>query len=88
MDTPITNISDKTLTDACRERLNATHVEVVDVSGGCGQSFEVKIVSPVFEGVSMLQRHRMVNSALKDEISCLHAFSQKTYTPSQWNALQ
>ena len=44
--------------------------------GGCGQSFDIKIVSKDFEGVGTLARHRMVNNALKDEISCLHAFSQ------------
>ncbi|KAF9362450.1 hypothetical protein BGX34_006155, partial [Mortierella sp. NVP85] len=76
MASPTTSITEKTLTDACLDRLNAQHVEVVDVSGGCGQSFDIKIVSSVFEGVSTLKRHRMVNNALKDEISCLHAFSQ------------
>ncbi|KAK3819501.1 MAG: bola protein [Benniella sp.] len=84
MATPTTSITEKTLTDACLDRLSATHVEVVDVSGGCGQSFDIKIVSKEFEGVSTLQRHRMVNNALKEEISHLHAFSQKTFTPSQW----
>jgi len=33
-----------------------------------------------------LARHRLVNTALKDEISKLHAFSQKSYTPAEWEA--
>jgi stress-induced morphogen len=33
-----------------------------------------------------LARHRLVNSALKDEIARLHAFSQKSYTPEEWEA--
>jgi len=33
-----------------------------------------------------LARHRMVNTALKDEIARLHAFSQKSYTPEEWEA--
>lgn len=44
--------------------------------GGCGQNFELKIVSPMFEGKTTLQKHRMVNEALKDQIALVHAFSQ------------
>lgn len=69
-----------------REKLQATHVEVIDTSDGCGQSFESLIVSPLFESKTTLQRHRMVNDALKQEIAQIHAFSQKTFTPSQWAA--
>ena len=32
--------------------------EVKDVSGGCGSSFEVLVVSSQFEGKPLLQRHR------------------------------
>lgn len=35
-----------------------------------------------------LARHRLVNTALKDEIARLHAFSQKSYTPEEWEAQQ
>lgn len=34
--------------------------EVEDVSSGCGQSFSVIVVSKVFEGKPLLQRHRCV----------------------------
>jgi len=37
---------------------------------------QVKIVSPAFEGKTLIQRHRLVNDALRDEIAKLHAFSQ------------
>ncbi|KAK9237303.1 bola protein [Lipomyces kononenkoae] len=67
-----------------RDRLNATHVQVDDISGGCGQAFEVIIVSPLFVGKNTLMRHRLVNTALKDEISAIHAFTQKDYTPEEW----
>ena len=62
--------------------------EVVDTTCGhnCGQKLEVVIVSPLFEGKGLLQRHRLVNEALADEIAQLHAFSQKTLTPAQWTA--
>ncbi|KAJ3157533.1 hypothetical protein HDU86_003184 [Geranomyces michiganensis] len=75
------------LKDAITKKLEAEHVEVVDTSNGCGQSFDVIIVSKKFEGKPTLQRHRLVNEALKDEIAVIHAFSQKTYTPEQFAAL-
>ncbi|KAF9171993.1 X-ray repair cross-complementing protein 6 [Mortierella sp. AD010] len=59
-----------------------------DISGGCGQNFEITIVSPLFEGKTTLQKHRLVNEALKDQIALVHAFSQKTLTPEQWKAQQ
>ena len=40
--------------------LQATHVEVVDTSSGCGTSFEVVVVSPIFvEKKGLLQKHRV-----------------------------
>ncbi|KAI8087593.1 bola protein [Gilbertella persicaria] len=66
------------------ERLEAQYVQVEDLSAGCGQMFEVIIVSPVFEGKRLLARHKLVNEALKEEISKVHAFTQKSYTPEEW----
>lgn len=59
--------------------------EVADTSAGrCGQSYEVIVVSSQFEGKPLIQRHRLVNECLAEEIRQVHAFSQKTYTPEQW----
>lgn len=66
------------------EGLNASHVEVIDQSDGCGAKFSVVIVSDAFEGKPLLQRHRLVNAILEDELKTIHAFSQKTLTPDQW----
>ncbi|CAH7690110.1 bola protein [Phakopsora pachyrhizi] len=62
----------------------ATFTDVQDISGGCGQSYKVLIVSVEFEGKKLLEKHRLVNDRLKDEISQLHAFSQETFTPEQY----
>ncbi|XP_065338603.1 mevalonate kinase isoform X2 [Cloeon dipterum] len=70
------------------KELNASHVEVYDDSDGCGQKFRVVVVSPLFEGKPMLQCHKLVNAALKDELQQIHAFSQKTFSPSQWEKAQ
>ncbi|KAJ8682277.1 hypothetical protein QAD02_018069 [Eretmocerus hayati] len=58
--------------------------EVTDDSDGCGAKFSVIIVSDKFEGKPLLQRHRLVNDALAEELKEIHAFSQKTLTPEQW----
>ncbi|CAO3627184.1 unnamed protein product [Mucor hiemalis] len=46
--------------------------------------FEVTIVSPLFEGKRLLARHKLVNELLKEEINKVHAFTQKTFTPAEW----
>ncbi|XP_078181970.1 bolA-like family protein [Carex rostrata] len=70
-----------TLTSA----LKPTHLEVVDTSGGCGASFEVEIVSEQFEGKRLLERHRLVNTALTEQMKEIHALSiKKALTPAQW----
>ncbi len=61
-----------------------THVEVIDVSDGCGSSFEVVVVSDAFEGKATLARHRLVNSALAHLMPRIHSFTQRTFTPAQW----
>ncbi|KAJ5631018.1 bola protein [Penicillium longicatenatum] len=70
------------------DQLQAQHVEIEDLSGGCGQAFQAVIVSPQFESKNMLARHRLVNSVLKAEIAAIHAWTPKCYTPEQWQALQ
>lgn len=60
-----------------------------EVSGD-GHHFQAVIVSPDFEGKPVLQRHRMVKSALKEHFDSgeLHALSMQTLTPEQWEAAQ
>ncbi|KAL3625413.1 BolA-like protein 2 [Castilleja foliolosa] len=67
-------------------KLNPSHLDVVDTSGGCGASFKVEIVSEQFEGKRLLERHRMVNAALVEEMKQIHALSIAiAQTPEQWN---
>ncbi len=87
-------IIDKTL----REQLDAQHVEILDESylhrghkaAGGGGHYSVKVVSERFEGVNLIDRNRMVYSALDDQINgtpkLIHALQIKTYTPDQWPA--
>ena len=67
-----------------RAALEASHVEVKDISGGCGSMYEVLVVSGKFEGVGMVNQHRMVHDTLKEEIGEMHGLRVTTKTPAQW----
>ncbi|XP_075165533.1 uncharacterized protein LOC142237939 [Haematobia irritans] len=70
----------KYLEEKLTKELEAQYVQAIDESDGCGGKFSVVIVSEKFRGLKMLQKHRMVNSALAEELKEIHAFSQKSYT--------
>lgn len=55
-----------------------------DVSDGCGAKFVAKIVSPKFEGLALLEQHRLVNEALAEEMQSIHSFRMKTLTPAKF----
>ncbi|KAI6038885.1 bola protein [Pisolithus marmoratus] len=74
------------LEEAIRKSFQVSHLEIEDQSSGCGASYAIVLVSEDFEGKPSLARHRMVNEALKEQISQMHAFSQKTFTPKQYEA--
>ena len=60
-------------------------VEMRDLTGG-GDHWQVLIVSSAFEGKGLLEQHRMVNEALKEQVDDqrIHALALKTFTPAQW----
>ena len=74
-----------------RERLDATHVEVIDESHlhaghvgarSGGGHFRATIVSARFEGQSQVAAQRLVYQALDDEMGGeIHALSMKTPIP-------
>lgn len=66
------------------ELLNAI---VTDISAGCGQSFDVVVVSNSFEGKNRLMRSRVVNKVLQEEIAQIHAFTCKCYTETEWKKI-
>ncbi|WVO14400.1 hypothetical protein L204_102033 [Cryptococcus depauperatus] len=74
----------KQMEEKLRSNLKIEYLEFTDTSGNCGSAFAVTIVSPNFAKMLTLQRHKLVNQILKDEIPQLHAFSQKTLLPEQW----
>ncbi|XP_069100125.1 bolA-like protein 2 [Pleurodeles waltl] len=79
------SLSAGSLREKLQRELEAEHVEVEDTSANrCATSFKVLVVSSKFEGKPLLQRHRLVNSCLSEEMKNIHAFEQKTLTPEQW----
>ncbi|KAG8228020.1 hypothetical protein J437_LFUL003655 [Ladona fulva] len=67
------------------------HLQVINeshkhnVPKGSETHFKVVVVSEKFENVSLLNRHRMVNDVLQDELNTgVHALSVVAKTPSQW----
>lgn len=70
------------------KELEAIHIVVEDQSDGCGGKFSVVVVSAKFQGKPLLQRHRLVNGILEEELKSIHAFSMKTLTPEQWEQQQ
>lgn len=62
---------------------NESHMHTVPP--GSESHFRVLVVSSCFEGLSLLQRHRLVNNTLKDELSSrVHALAIQAKTPQQW----
>ena len=57
----------------------------VTVQGEDGQHFEATVVSPEFEGKSMVQQHQMVYKALGDRMQSgeIHALALRTMTPEE-----
>ncbi|KAF8889663.1 bola protein [Infundibulicybe gibba] len=69
---------------AIKDAIPVSHLEIEDQSNGCGENYAIILVSEAFQGKTTLARHRMVNDLLKTQIAQMHAFSQKTFTPKQY----
>jgi BolA protein len=92
---PATMSATNRITDKLADAFAPTILEVQDEShlhkGHAGHRdggethFRVHIVSPVFAGKSRLERHRMVNAALADELSPggVHALAIRARTPGE-----
>lgn len=79
------------LNDILVKALVPLHMEIENeshmhsVPPGSETHFKVLVVSAAFEGKSRIDRQRMINDLLKEELkSGLHALTQKTLTPTEW----
>ncbi len=78
-----------------REQFEPLHLEVHNESSmhsvppGSETHFRVVVVSKVFSGLTRVERSRLVTQLFEREFkSGLHAFSQKTFTPEEWEPLK
>ena len=76
------------------EGLTVQHLEVVNESSshnvppGSESHFKLVVVAPEFEGKTLINRHRLINSILADELrGDVHALAMHTYTEEEWNKL-
>ena len=80
-----------TITQKLEEALSPEHLEVINeshmhnVPPGSESHFKVVVVSPEFEGKTLIARHRLVNAALQDELDGgIHALALHTMTMQEW----
>lgn len=74
-----------------REQFLPQHLEVLNeshmhsVPAGSESHFRVVLVSEAFAGRPLVQRHRAVNAALREELDGqIHALALHTLTPEEW----
>ena len=63
---------------------NETHMH--NVPPDAESHWKVTVVSPKFEGLMLIKRHRLVNEALREELKQVHALALHTLTPGEWFA--
>lgn len=79
----LNEILEKALVPLHMEIENESHMH--SVPPGSETHFKVLVVSAAFEGKSRIDRQRLINDLLKEELrSGLHALTQKTLTPAEW----
>ena len=72
-----------------RESLTPDVLNVINEShmhaGHASEShFKVTVVTNDFEGMKLIDRHRLINKLLVDELSKIHALGLHTYTKQEW----
>lgn len=71
--------SELDLMNKLRERIpNVSDVDVVDISHGCGDMYRVFVASSDFKGKTLVQQHRLIQQALKEEVKNWHGLTIET----------
>lgn len=80
-----------TIESKLADALDLKHLEVVNESGshnvppGSESHFKVILVSDEFENNKLVQRHRLINKALREELEGpVHALAIHAYTEEEW----
>lgn len=80
------------INDKLRQQLAPQYLEVVNesnnhnVPAGSESHFKVTIVADAFADKRLIQRHRLVNKVLANELADdIHALALHTYTAAEWS---
>ncbi len=83
----VQSLLEQKLTDG----LQPAHLQVINespqhnVPEGAESHFRAIIVSKRFQGLAAVKRHQLVHSLISLELKDrIHAFSQRTFTPEEW----
>ena len=80
-------MEEKVIQELIENAISDSEVAVVDTRGS-GDHFEIMVISDTFDGVSLVDRHRMVHTALGENLgAAIHAVEIKAYTTGQWEKL-
>lgn len=60
------------------------HIDIADISAGCGTSFAILVVTDAFTNIRLVDRHRMVHSAMADIMPAIHALQLRCLTPQAY----
>lgn len=70
--------------DLLSKRFKPSHLQVQDVSGGCGSFYAIVVASKEFQGLNTVKQHRMVNECLKDIIGGIHGLQVSRVERREW----
>ena len=81
-------ITTSQIEEKIKQKLKALLVEVIDLRGG--DHIQAIVVSPEFEGKTLVEQHKMIYDVLSEEMksNVIHALTLKTYSPSQWEKIK
>ncbi|MBC8338432.1 MAG: BolA family transcriptional regulator [Alphaproteobacteria bacterium] len=81
----------ETIERKVKDALTPNHLDVLNeshmhnVPKGSESHFKLVIVTPAFDGLSLVQRHQKVNAILAKELKeDIHALSMETLTQAEW----
>ncbi|XP_028412297.1 bolA-like protein DDB_G0274169 [Dendronephthya gigantea] len=84
---------EKAITNKLQSELNPSYLDVINesymhnVPKDPESHFKVVVVSRKFEKLPLIQRHRLINEILENELAnSIHALSIQAKTPEQWKA--
>ena len=86
MQDTITSLLENSFAPSHLEVENETHRH--NVPADSESHFKVTLVSDQFNGLPLIKQHRLVNEALAEPLSKIHALALHTYNPDQWQQRQ